>query len=126
MIRDTFLYRGMNNLYNMIMFSADVIYLRGSSITNWQTEYGVPEVQLFSIPMRAMVQEYTMGGAFVNMTISDMIFGFESKVAHKVSGGEFLWGNIFALQSAITPVFNDQVGALSEQQMSFHPGTFET
>ena len=46
----------MNNLYNMIMFSADVIYLRGSSITNWQTEYGVPEVQLFSIPMRAMVQ----------------------------------------------------------------------
>ena len=115
----------MNNLYNMIMFSADVIYDRGSSISNWQTEYGVPEAQLFYIPMRAMVQEYTMGGAFVNMTISDMIFGFESKVAHKVNGGDFLWGNVFALQSPITPIFNDQVGTMSEQQMSFYPGTSE-
>lgn len=54
-----------------------------------------------------MTQDYLMGGAMFNITIKDMIFGFESKVAHKMNGGEFLWGNIFALESPITPVLND-------------------
>lgn len=52
MIRDTFLQHGMNNLYNMITFSADVIYQRGKSVIIWQDEFQVPEVQLFSVPMR--------------------------------------------------------------------------
>ena len=47
-----------------------------------------------------------MGGAYKNITITDMIFGFESKVAYKVNGGDFLWGNNFGLESSITPVFN--------------------
>ena len=81
----------------MIKFSADVIYLRGKSINRWQDEYGIPEVQLFSLPMRQMVQDYLFGGAYVNITISEMVFGFESKIASRVNGGEFLWGNIFAL-----------------------------
>ena len=43
-----------------------------------------------------------------------MLFGFESKVAPLVNGGNFLAGNDFALSGNITPVFNDQIGSMSD------------
>ena len=61
----------------------------------------------------------------MNITIKEMNFGFESNIVSRAIGGEFLWGNIYALQSPITPVFNDQIGAMSEQMISFYPGTCE-
>ncbi len=52
-----------------------------------------------------------------------MLFGFDSKVAPNVNGGNFLDGNDLALSPNITPVFNDQIGAMANQQISFYPGT---
>ena len=46
-------------------------------------------------------------------------------MAHKVNGGQFLWGNEFAIQSPVTPIFNDKIGAMSEQEISMYPGTFD-
>ena len=38
-----------------------------------------------------------MGGAFLDRKAIDLIFGFQSELAHKVNGGDFLWGNNFAI-----------------------------
>ena len=45
----------MNNLYNMIMFSADTIFQRQENLQQWQLEYGIIEYHLFSIPMKYMI-----------------------------------------------------------------------
>ena len=66
-----------------------------------------------------------MGGALQSKIASDLIFGFNSTVAHKVNGGRFLWGNEFAIQAPVTPIFNDKISAMSEQEISMYPGTFD-
>ena len=55
MLQDSFLMHGMNNLYNMISFSADMIFQREDNILIWQDEFGVIEYHLFSQPMKYMV-----------------------------------------------------------------------
>ena len=57
-------------------------------------------------------------------TAAEMIAGFESSIAPLVNGGDFLQGFEHAISSHVTPVFNDQVGAMSRQQISMHPGTY--
>ena len=64
-----------------------------------------------------------MRGSQSSMTAGDMLFGFNSTVAPLVNGGNFLGGNDFALSGNITPVFNDQIGSMADQQISFYPGT---
>ena len=65
-----------------------------------------------------------MQGASMTKTAAEMIAGFESSIAPLVNGGDFLQGFEHAISSHVTPVFNDQVGAMSRQQISMHPGTY--
>ena len=76
--------------------------------------------------MKYMVQDYLMGGYNKTMNAKELIYGFNSTMAFKVNGGDFLWGNNFALGSAVTPVFNDfKIGAMTEQQISLYPGSID-
>ena len=57
--------------------------------------------------MQYMVEQYLMGGPYMNKTVTEMVLGYNSTLAAAVNGGTFLQGNEFALLSPVTPVLND-------------------
>ena len=56
-----------------------------------------------------------MGGAYSMIPECDLIQGFNGTTAAKVNGGDFLSGSDFSLSEAVTPVYNDKVGILTDQ-----------
>ena len=82
---------------------------------NWETEYNIGDYSWFEKPMANIVESYIFRGYNISLTVNEMLFGFNSKVAPTVNGGDFLMGNDFALSGDITPVFNDQIGSMAAQ-----------
>ena len=123
LLSESFALRGMNNVYNSVTFANAVQCNRRSDLGRWEDEYEIVDYYYFSTPMQYMVEYYIMGGYLMNKTAHEMIFGFNSTIAPLVNGGDFLQGNDFALTEAVTPVFNDQIGAVSKQQISMKPGS---
>lgn len=69
-----------------------------------------------------MVQSYLLGDAYDTYDQVDLIMGYYGQVAYKVNGGDFSYGADFSLSNIVTPVFNDIIGMLSEQQLKIKPG----
>ena len=47
--------------------------------------------------MRYHIQGYLMGGAYFNYTASELLMGFNSNIAVKINGGDFMAGNDYDL-----------------------------
>ena len=49
--------------------------------------------------------------------------GFFGEAAQKINGGNFSQGADFDLASAVTPVINNMIGTLADQQFKIKPGS---
>lgn len=67
----------------------------------------------FVLAMPYLIQDFLFEGAFVELTLNQMINGYETTIADKINGGDFFFGADFALSSAVTPIFNDKTGTTS-------------
>ena len=73
--------------------------------------------------MSNMIEATIMKGAMkTDLTVHNMIFGYESQIAREINGGDFLWGDYHYLDKEVTPVFNDQNGAIKDQEISLFTG----
>ena len=123
-MRDSFILRGMTNMYNALTFSQSVLCMR-QSLSEWQIWFDPIEYHQFSEPMKYMVENYLMGGDLITKKAGQFIKGFDSQIAQRVNGGSFFSGTDFGLQEVVTPVFNDRMGLMSQQITSLYSGQGE-
>ena len=50
------------------------------------------------------------GGAFIDISVSDMLNGFYNEYAAKTNGVSYTLGNDFSLYNVTTPIQNDRLG----------------
>eukprot|EP00353_Schmidingerella_taraikaensis_P014549 CAMPEP_0185568384 /NCGR_PEP_ID=MMETSP0434-20130131/1365_1 /TAXON_ID=626734 ORGANISM="Favella taraikaensis, Strain Fe Narragansett Bay" /NCGR_SAMPLE_ID=MMETSP0434 /ASSEMBLY_ACC=CAM_ASM_000379 /LENGTH=69 /DNA_ID=CAMNT_0028182895 /DNA_START=1179 /DNA_END=1388 /DNA_ORIENTATION=- len=61
----------------------------------------------FDNPMSEMIEKYLFGEQLTSFSPIELLFGYKSMIGEKINGGDFLWGNDFALEGFVTPVLND-------------------
>jgi len=93
-------------VYNCIKYALSVSCQTSEMLTHWQNTFGI-DYHDFGNPMSKMIEKYLFGDQLMKFTPSYLIFGYTSKIVEKINGGDFLWGNDFALEGFVTPVFND-------------------
>lgn len=73
--------------------------------------------------MRYQMQSVIFGSAYATYTIEELLWGFETDVADKINGGAFFRGTDYRLVNTTTPIFNDQIGTVSEAYYGVYTGS---
>ena len=63
------------------------------------------------------------GGAFIDISVSDMLNGFYNTYAAKINGGSYTLGNDFSLYNVTTPIQNDRLGFQSNVPYGMYTGS---
>ena len=117
---------GLNNLYNAARFVvAYETEPAGADISLFLQAYGlgVGEGDLLLRPARRLVQEYLFGGWNVTSNVDAFIKGLATwQYADRVNGGDFRYGDAWAVAQFVTPVFNTVEGAMSNQTLGIRSG----
>lgn len=54
-----------------------------------------------------LVEGWLMGGSWYNLTSDQLLFGWQSEIAAKATGGDFWQGADNSIQAWMTPIIND-------------------
>ncbi len=73
----------------------------------WGETFNIPN---FIDACRGNIESTIFGGAYATIKIEDLLYGYESDIAGKINGGDYLLGDDFALSNMTTPIINDQKG----------------
>lgn len=63
-----------------------------------------------------------MQGAFATYTVQDLLYGFTSSLAANINTMDLYTGTDSDVNNLVTPVLNDQMGAVSEQELAIYSG----
>jgi len=72
---------------------------------------------------RGNVEKYIFGGAYADIKVDDLLFGFVSDVASKAEGSNYVLGNYFGISNMTTPIINDQKGFGSNVTFGMYTGS---
>ena len=73
--------------------------------------------------MRYVIENQVFGSAYSDISVHDMIVGYETDVAANVNGGTFLNGDDFNLSPNTTVLTNDQIGYGTQIEYGMYTGS---
>lgn len=114
LMSSSFFERGMTNLYIASTFAIDTDCINQDRLKDWNNYYGIVDYHLFKTPMQDMIETYMFNGTHSELTVQEMLFGYEDPVFEKIIGTDFYWGDYQYLEREVTPVFNDQISTMKE------------
>lgn len=93
---------GLSSLWNWQSFGVAYYGEKSDIIAKYQTAWGSDiDIDAFVTVCRTRIEAFYFGGAFADISVSDMLNGYENDVAAKINGGDYFEGDFFGL-SALT------------------------